>query len=764
MKNARVVVVILLFLSNYCISQVLYAYGSGNVETNGNEVTIKTTQCNGSTYVDISFSNDASQYIVTPSGGLTVNNFGSTVSISFDNLDTNYFSVLDVNGLTKASIIVDIVPFYVDSLRVDEYLGRVSNDTLKYCTVVDDQYISLRYMGKPFSDYEELDMCYDDIYIGAYINNNKQASTDIEDWIFSIGDILQFKRSYGGFSCCNNMDQASSFGGYLDTIYSKKFVLIKEQNVEAFIIGPTTGLGDTVLCPSETKYVKRHDSDPYDGFVTWWSHNNLSTEFTWDSTWKDSTGTYSPKQYILSERLSGAKRTCPRVSNTSGFAPNNNCKGCVYGFVSTHQNTNSPNIPNVKVSSDKGQIVFTDSMGHYWVFFDPNEIVDSLLFEKPGYKSIHKAVYGYDQKGTYLRSLMYPVLTPDREDDISISGRSGRNRPGFTIPYFVYLENFGKTDKTVDVKIQLDQKQSYEINVLENKPDSISDGMLFWKNITVKSAQKTRLNFFSKLDRTTSLGSILNVTGLFTGNTDDWPSNDTTNYHPEVTGSFDPNDKDAEYIGHSNGDKIHDSTAVKYTIRFQNTGTDTAFTVVVKDKITGALDISSIEMIDASHNYILTIVEDTLIWTFNNILLIDSTANEPGSHGFITFIVKQKTGNPEFTEIKNKAFIYFDFNDPIITNEEVSVIDYELITWTNEIGVNSLKLYPNPTRDIITIKNDFRGVSTYEIISGLGKKILTGASMTNQVSINVTSLAPGSYIVVVSNENGTSNSLTFVRK
>lgn len=753
-----------MFLSNYCISQVLYAYGSGDVETNGNEVTIRTTQCSGSPYVDISFNNDASQYLVIPSGGLNVNIFGSTVSIQFDNLDTNSFSIVDENGLEKASIIVDIVPFYVDSLRVDEYNSRVTNDTLKYCTIVDDQQISIRYMGKPFDNYEELDMCYDDSNVAAYINNNKQVSRDIKDWTFSNGDILQFKRSYGNFSCCSYIDQASSFGGYLDTIYSKKYVLIKEQNVEAFIIGPTTGLGDTVLCPSQTKYLKRYDSEPYNGYVTWWSHNNLSTEFKWDATWKDSVGTYSPKEYILSERLIGNKATCPRVSNISGFAPNDSCKGCVYGHVKTHTDSYTPNIPNVKVSSDKGQIVFTDSLGRYWVFFDPNEIVDSLLFEKPGYKSVHKAVYGYDQNGTYLRSLMYPVLTPDREDDISISVRSGRNRPGFTIPYFVYLENFGKTDKTVDVKIQLDQNQSYEINDLENKPDSISAGVLIWKNITVKSAQKTRLNFFSKLDRTSSLGSILNVAGLFTGNTDNWPSNDTTIYHPEVTGSYDPNDKDAEYIGHSNGDKIHDSTAVKYTIRFQNTGTDTAFTVVVKDKIIEVLDINSIEMVDASHNYVLTIVEDTLIWTFNNILLIDSTANEPGSHGFIKFIVDQQPGNPEFTEIKNKAFIYFDFNDPIITNEEVSIIDYELITRTNEIDVNNLKLYPNPTTDIITIENYSKGESTYEIISGLGEKVLTGASRINHVSIDVSSLNPGSYVVVVTDENGVSDSLTFVKK
>ena len=53
---------------------------------------------------------------------------------------------------------------------------------------------------------------------------------------------------------------------------------------------------------------------------------------------------------------------------------------------------------------------------------------------------------------------------------------------------------------------------------------------------------------------------------------------------------------------------------------------------------------------------------------FENILLPDSTTNEPTSHGFITYQIQPNPDISDFTTINNFAGIFFDFNDPIITN------------------------------------------------------------------------------------------------
>ncbi|HPW27127.1 MAG TPA: hypothetical protein PLY31_08320, partial [Tenuifilaceae bacterium] len=64
-------------------------------------------------------------------------------------------------------------------------------------------------------------------------------------------------------------------------------------------------------------------------------------------------------------------------------------------------------------------------------------------------------------------------------------------------------------------------------------------------------------------------------------------TNNTSQEEVSVTGSFDPNDKTARTSsGWSDTLYYIDvDTWVDYTIRFQNTGTDTAFTVVVTDTI-----------------------------------------------------------------------------------------------------------------------------------------------------------------------------------
>src|SRR5205814_6661854 len=70
-----------------------------------------------------------------------------------------------------------------------------------------------------------------------------------------------------------------------------------------------------------------------------------------------------------------------------------------------------------------------------------------------------------------------------------------------------------------------------------------------------------------------------------------------------VVGANDPNDKTNNAGGYMFPQEITDGGELLYTIRFQNTGTDTAFSVVVRDTLENKIDLNSIEMISASHAY-----------------------------------------------------------------------------------------------------------------------------------------------------------------
>ncbi|MBC7775527.1 MAG: DUF11 domain-containing protein, partial [Phycisphaerae bacterium] len=108
----------------------------------------------------------------------------------------------------------------------------------------------------------------------------------------------------------------------------------------------------------------------------------------------------------------------------------------------------------------------------------------------------------------------------------------------------------------------------------------------------------------------------------------------------ENTGSFDPNDKQGFPTGTGSEHNIRPGQTIDYLIRFQNTGTDTAFTVEVRDTLSAFLDPINIRPGASSHPYIWELSGQGVIsFTFSNIMLPDSNVNEPASHGFVQFSI-----------------------------------------------------------------------------------------------------------------------------
>ena len=170
-----------------------------------------------------------------------------------------------------------------------------------------------------------------------------------------------------------------------------------------------------------------------------------------------------------------------------------------------------------------------------------------------------------------------------------------------------------------------------------------------------------------------------------------------------IIGAYDPNDKLGLPKGYGNQHYIEPNTDLEYRIRFQNTGTDTAFTVVIRDTLSPFLDPVSLRAGAASHNYEFDLEGDAVaIFRFENILLPDSNVNEALSHGFVSFRISQKPDVALESVIENEAAIYFDFNDPVITNRVFHTVGrnfIEVSTDINELpeGLGALLTYPNPS-------------------------------------------------------------------
>ena len=155
-----------------------------------------------------------------------------------------------------------------------------------------------------------------------------------------------------------------------------------------------------------------------------------------------------------------------------------------------------------------------------------------------------------------------------------------------------------------------------------------------------------------------------------------------------ITGSYDPNIKTVIPRGYGAENFIDRSWELNYTVQFQNTGNDTAFTVVILDPISEHLDLSTLKVGGASHPFTWELsTERELVFTFPDILLPDSTTNEAASHGFVEYALTPVSDIDFGTQIKNKAAIYFDFNDPIITNETVQTIRTPIFASSEHLNV-----------------------------------------------------------------------------
>jgi hypothetical protein len=230
--------------------------------------------------------------------------------------------------------------------------------------------------------------------------------------------------------------------------------------------------------------------------------------------------------------------------------------------------------------------------------------------------------------------------------------------------------------------------------------------------------------------------------------------------------AYDPNDKATQPEGYGIDHSIYEDTKLDYRIRFQNTGNDTAFTVVVRDTISPFLNPATIEMGASSHNYTWNLSgQGVLEVRFSNILLVDSTTNEPASHGFFYYEIEQKANNPIGTVINNTAGIYFDYNPPIFTNTTYHTVGEDFIVVHLAIGKLyeeeiAVKVFPNPFTHFTTIQVEGKAYESLKlsVFDVTGRLVAEESSaFTNSIELQNNNFGAGIYIYHLEGDGGLIN-------
>lgn len=359
--------------------------------------------------------------------------------------------------------------------------------------------------------------------------------------------------------------------------------------------------------------------------------------------------------------------------------------------------------------------------------------------------------------GTYFEfGLKRNIVT-----DGSINVTNTVTRRGFDTYYYLSVKNEGTEPFAPEVTMQFDPSLTF----VQSTPEAtVVDGnQLRWSRPILNgfSEETIRINF--KVSATVPLGDTLKNNVALTvqeKETDQADNIDTSN--PVVTGSFDPNDKLVkEGILAERYVKIGEK--LTYTIRFQNTGTDTAFVVKIKDELDPSLELTSLQVLSASHAMEYTLHDRTLMFTFNNIQLPDSNRNEPASHGYVKYEIAPVTTIKNETDVKNTADIYFDFNEPVrtntISNRFVDVLPSAKVTGTENNVSTEVILYPNPASHFLTIRGeDQTALRKAEIYTSTGTLIASSVLYNNSTEIDLANVEAGFYIVKVYGEK------TYVKK
>ncbi|WP_028980851.1 T9SS type A sorting domain-containing protein [Sporocytophaga myxococcoides] len=334
---------------------------------------------------------------------------------------------------------------------------------------------------------------------------------------------------------------------------------------------------------------------------------------------------------------------------------------------------------------------------------------------------------------------IYPTeLVKDLEVSVS---NFGFPRPGFDIAFKIDIKNTGSLDSPADLSFEFPDILS--IDSVSDKATTQSN-KLTWHYPNLPAGDNFSIIVYCNLSSDAVLGNTLELKAKVNADElkEHTPENNVDILNLVIRGAYDPNDKQGP--AKITPDQLINEEYIDYTIRFQNTGTDTAFTVVIADLLDYKLLYNSFEMISASHPCEPVIKNQQVYFTFSNILLPDSNTNKINSCGYVSFRVKATPSLAVGQSFSNKAEIYFDYNSPIITNTvETIVVDKEPTSNDDKKSEKYiLNAYPNPVvDDILYITNDV----SYRLHNSHGVQVLEGVS--NGTGILMKDFPKGLYLL-----------------
>ena len=344
-------------------------------------------------------------------------------------------------------------------------------------------------------------------------------------------------------------------------------------------------------------------------------------------------------------------------------------------------------------------------------------------------------------------------IKDERKPEVSIiTSEAGRCSDDFSM--YLSFKNNGTVSEQGCIQLNLLPGMQGIVSSQEYDSISVDKKTLYW-NVNVRPFEKLFIILITKMPNFNFRGDTLESVVSYK-DAESVLCSDTANVI--VRCSFDPNDKTVFPMGVTDENLVLMNEPLSYTIRFQNTGNDYAKNVVVIDTLSSALDLETFEVVAASHNLKTNYTSDGVVeFRFDDIMLLDSTTNEPESHGFVKYRIKAKRDLPDNTVVENTAHIFFDYNPAVVTNTTMNTITYTILKNEESTAIEipydaTVKLYPNPISDYAVLEFDNVGNDLFQLtISDVSGKVVNTMQTSGNSFVVGKGLGKGVYLYSLKN-------------
>ncbi|WP_338814145.1 BspA family leucine-rich repeat surface protein [Bernardetia sp. Wsw4-3y2] len=272
--------------------------------------------------------------------------------------------------------------------------------------------------------------------------------------------------------------------------------------------------------------------------------------------------------------------------------------------------------------------------------------------------------------------------------DFNVNIISAPLRPAIISTITALVNNYSCAPKSGELKVTLPSDVTYVSSSIT--PNRTVGTNLFWDVTDLSFDRSFSVRIQVLPNDSLNIGDEVCFSGHVTPETNDLTRlNNLKQYCFPIVNSYDPNDKQVYPQGICDNKLTKRSDLpLTYTIRFQNTGNAPALKVNIVDSLSNLLDRSSLKIVESSHTMVVDTVANSNVITFrfDDINLPDSTSNLEGSQGYVIFELDEIAAHSDTSRIENKSYIYFDTNEPIITNTVKNTIVDALPTVTITIN------------------------------------------------------------------------------